>query len=303
MSNVEDLDLNIENYSLEDILRLLRLPINFTRAQLKDAKRMVLMTHPDKSGKPQEVFLFFSAAYKLIHQVFTFRSRSDDACASRTEYDVTDLDDKSVLAPSVVNKFKKSRDFNERFNALWEKHKEKAFGDQEGYEDWLKEEEEDAEGTPRSLDEVNRRVSDRKEQLRSLVVRKDVSSFGSVGSNGHSSLTRENPGCFEAPIFGGLQYDDVRRAYTESVVPVTDEDYESHRKFSNIDELQRFRREDFDKSFSSSDHDHRLQKMRLDEETASARRAYDLAKQDEEMRKVSAGWSASLLSLMYNESR
>jgi len=303
MNSVEDLDLNIENYSLEDILRLLRLPINFTRAQLKDAKRMVLMTHPDKSGKPQEVFLFFSAAYKLIHQVFTFRSRSDDACASRTEYDVTELDDKSVLAPSVVNKFKKSRDFNERFNALWERHKADIFGDQEGYGDWLKEEEDDAAESPASMDEVNRRVTDRKQELRSLVVHKNFTSSGSLGAHGHSSLTRDNPGCFEAPVFGGLQYDDVRRAYTESVVPVTDEDYREHRKFSSTDELQRFRREEFDSDFRSADHEERFREMTLDEETASARRAYDLAKQDEILRGVRSGWSASLLSLKDDERR
>jgi len=303
MNNVEDLDLNIANYSLEDILALLRLPINFTREQLKDAKRIVLMTHPDKSGKPKEVFLFFSAAYKLLHQVYTFRSRSDDACASRTEYDAEDMDDGSTIAPAVVDKFRKAGDFNRRFNELWDKHKAKAFGDQDGYGEWLKEEDDQADAGPVSMDEVNRRVRDRKEHLRSLVVRSDVSASGSLGAYGHSSLTHENPGCFEAPVFGGLQYDDVRRAYTESVVPVTDEDYQHRKKFSSTDELQRFRRSDFNDNFSPKDHEERLREMTLDEETAGARRAYDLAKQDEVLRGVSAGWRASLLRLEADKSR
>jgi hypothetical protein len=47
---MENLDLNFDNYSLEEILNLLNLSVNFGENELKIAKRTVLMTHPDKSG-------------------------------------------------------------------------------------------------------------------------------------------------------------------------------------------------------------------------------------------------------------
>ena len=43
-------------------------------------------------------------------------------------------------------------------------------------------------------------------------------------------------------MFGSLQYEDVQRAYTESVVPVTKEDYHNKKKFGSIEEMQRFRK-------------------------------------------------------------
>ena len=63
------LDLNIENYNLEDILNLFKIPSNFDENDLKNAKKMVLKMHPDKSSLAPEYFLFFSKAYKMIYQM------------------------------------------------------------------------------------------------------------------------------------------------------------------------------------------------------------------------------------------
>lgn len=288
-----NLDLDINNYNLDDLLALFHIPINFTREQLKNVKRVVLMTHPDKSGQPKEVFLFFTAAYKTIHQIYTFRTRSDALSESGTVYSA-DVEGKVEVDSSVLEKFN-----NKWFNSTWEKHKANAFADEEGYGDWLKEEEEEdvCDNKPKTMDDVNRQVSKRKEQIRTLVVRGEVSEYGSLGMYGHSSISRDKPSCYEAPVFGNLQYDDIRRAYTESVVPVTDEDYKARKQFSNQDQLQRFRGQDFNEHFQSSDHKAKLREMNLNDEINGARRAYELARQDEQLRSVREGWSASLLRL------
>ena len=46
---MENLDLDIQNYNLNDILKLFNLNYNFTIDDLKKSKRIVLKTHPDKS--------------------------------------------------------------------------------------------------------------------------------------------------------------------------------------------------------------------------------------------------------------
>ena len=56
---MEDLDLDLNNYNLDDILKLLRLPYDFTEEDMKQAKKIVLMTHPDKSGLDQKYFSIF----------------------------------------------------------------------------------------------------------------------------------------------------------------------------------------------------------------------------------------------------
>ena len=46
---MESLDLDLNNYGLNDILKLFNLDYDFNKEGLKQAKKVVLMTHPDKS--------------------------------------------------------------------------------------------------------------------------------------------------------------------------------------------------------------------------------------------------------------
>ena len=46
-----------------------KIPSDFTEEQLKQCKKAVLKTHPDKSGLDKEVFLF-SKAYKVLYGVY-----------------------------------------------------------------------------------------------------------------------------------------------------------------------------------------------------------------------------------------
>ena len=59
-NNLNDLDLNINNYSLDDILNLFKLSHDFNEYDIKKTKKVVLMTHPDKSGLDKKFFLSFS---------------------------------------------------------------------------------------------------------------------------------------------------------------------------------------------------------------------------------------------------
>ena len=71
---MESLDLNIDNYNLPDILALFNIPTLFNEADLKRAKLAVLKTHPDKCQLPKEYFLFFTKAYRILHQIYTVRN-------------------------------------------------------------------------------------------------------------------------------------------------------------------------------------------------------------------------------------
>ena len=185
-----NLDLDINNYNLDYLLALFRIPINFTREQLKDVKKVVLMTHPDKSGQPKELFLFFTSAYKIIHQIYTFRTRSDALSESNIVYN-SNVEGRVNVDSSVIEKFN-----NKMFNSTWEKHKSEAFADEEGYGEWLKEEEESYDNKPKTMDDVNKQISKRKEQIRTLVVKSEVSEYGSLGVYGHSSISRDKPTCY-----------------------------------------------------------------------------------------------------------
>jgi len=67
---MDELDLDIDNYDLTELWALFNLENGFTKTDLKSAYRIVLKTHPDKSGLPKEYFLFFSRAFKMIKKIF-----------------------------------------------------------------------------------------------------------------------------------------------------------------------------------------------------------------------------------------
>lgn len=55
-NTITTVDLDINNYSLNDILNLFQVPENFNENHLKNAKKQVLRLHPDKSRLEPKFF-------------------------------------------------------------------------------------------------------------------------------------------------------------------------------------------------------------------------------------------------------
>ena len=115
----DTIDLNLDNYELQDLLNLFKLDYNFSLDDLKQAKKMVMKTHPDKSKLPNEYFLFFSSAFKVIVSIHKFRVRGN-ATAS-TQYAPDDDEDKAKEL--MLRKLANKPNFNKIFNELFEKHR------------------------------------------------------------------------------------------------------------------------------------------------------------------------------------
>ena len=98
---MDNLDLNIDNYNLNDLLELFNISNNFTEEDMKKAKRKVLQLHPDKSNLDKKFFLFFTKAYKIIYGIYEFRQTSQ----KNTEY--MPLDDNNEELKVFISKFLK----------------------------------------------------------------------------------------------------------------------------------------------------------------------------------------------------
>ena len=100
---MESLDLNIDNYNLSDILSLFHLPTLFNEDDLKRAKLAVLKTHPDKSQLPKEYFLFFTKAYRILHQIYTIRHpTTDEHYTQRVERTPRNTNRGNSVLPSIA---------------------------------------------------------------------------------------------------------------------------------------------------------------------------------------------------------
>jgi hypothetical protein len=283
-----NLDLDINNYNLQDILSLFRIPINFNEEDLKSAKQVVLKTHPDKSKLPSEYFLFYSKAYKMLYSVWEFKKRGDvDSKKSKnTEYSNYSDEDKTVLLDNFFEsneKFKKSGNFNRWFNEQFERNKLSNESEEKGYGDWLKTDEDIEQEKNISMATMKQEFDKKKTMARSLIVREDVQELWSNNSFSGSSaeLTNDAPQTYDSGLFSGLGFQDLYKAHTETVIPVTEEDYEQTRKFGNVNEYVSYRNKQDTKPLSEQQAQQYLNQKNSREEEKAVRRAYELAKQTE----------------------
>jgi hypothetical protein len=192
---------------------------------------------------------------------------------------------------SKVNKIK---EFNTWFNQKFEQYKLKDDEQESGYDEWFRGGDESDE----ILGDINdagtwqdkvAMLNKQKQELRNkyaLVEKHDWEHAGGNGGAGYD-LTRERPQEYSSGIFGNLRYEDLKKAHTETVIPVTDEDYHATKKFRNVNDLQAFR--DVNKrSFQVNEQEQQQSYIRTktQQEEEDTRRAFILAKQDEISRDI-----------------
>lgn len=275
-----EIDLNLDNYDLEDLLKLFHLPYNFDKQQLKSAKQIVLQTHPDKSKLPKEYFLFFSSAYKIIYSIYQFRTKSD--CPKSTEYIVEEDKEKGLL----IKNLSKKKNFNKIFNEMFEKHNIKEESVEAGYGEWLKSDE-DLDTRVATKQNMGEMFETKKKETKDIVVYNGVQE---MGNEDYHNLVDNIPESFGSSMFSSLQYEDLRKAHRESVIPVTQEDYALHPKYNSVTELQIKRETDDTKPKSLEESKMYLDHQKDLEGKKDVQRAYKLAKRDEEVRKTNDKW-------------
>ena len=285
---MEELDLHIENYNLKELLVLFNLDYDFNTDDLKKAKKIVLMTHPDKSGLDKEYFLFFTSAYKLIYNLYDFRYKSTN---NNTKYILEKNEDNEKLlnAYNIQNK----PDFNKWFNNMFETSQIPDLNKSAGYGSWLVSDE-DIETQIATKNTMNSIIEDKKTKMRSLIIHNQYKEITNTSSL--YDLTTEQPDTYSSDIFSKLSYEDLKKAHTESVVPVTIDDYNNRKQYS-INELINTRSIQDTERNSVEMQELAMNKLLEQKELrikSDMERAYTLAKQDEKIRIVNDTWWSKL---------
>jgi len=137
-------------------------------------------------------------------------------------------------------------------------------------------------------DTMNSIIDEKKREIRQLTVYKTFSELNS--QSGLYELTMERPETYSSDIFSKLQYDDLKRAHTETVVPVTMDDYISKKKYNNVNELQNDRASNDIVPLSYNQATDYLNRKKELETKTDIERAYKLARQEEDVRKINNNW-------------
>ena len=241
-TSLNQLDLDISNYSLDDLYHLFNVTSGLDEISLKNAKKIVLQMHPDKSRLDQKYFLFFSKAYKRLYSVYEFQNKSKSNGVKNNMYN-QEYDDDSNNA--ILNQMfesnkslKEEGNFNKWFNKQFEKYRIEDETQNTGYGDCLKSEE-----TPFNMDEkvtknnMNEYFEKQKKMVKTLSVYNGITDpFAST--LGGTLLNSDTSNFTNLDSHGGLTYTDLKQAYMESVIPVTQDDYDRIPKYNSVNEYK-----------------------------------------------------------------
>ena len=110
---MKNLDLNIQNYTFDDILNLFHLSMPILYDDLKIARKIVLKTHPDKSNLDVGVYHFFVKALEILVYVYNFNNNSQQMRESMDD----DIDE-NIMKFSMMSKTDKEA-FNKKFKVMY----------------------------------------------------------------------------------------------------------------------------------------------------------------------------------------
>ena len=149
-----------------------------------------------------------------------------------------------------------------------------------GYSDWLKEKDENYKQA-KNIGEVNEIIREKKKNLKSLIVTKEISD--SINNSGSLLIDDNNYG---SSMFSKLEFNDLKNAYTESVIPVIDEDYKLKKIYKNEGDFILERENNLKNIHKNLNHEEIYKKNKINENEINVRTAYNLAKQEENFKSI-----------------
>ena len=291
-----DIDLDLDNYDLNDILKLFNLSPHFTGEDLKQVKRTVVQVHPDKSGLDKKFFLFYCKAFRAVKNIYEYRNKRDtklNNSNAKIEY-LAESEEDAGKRHLIENLQKKSsEEFNDWFNKTFEKINITDESKDTGYGDWFQSNE-DIDTTTATKNQMHEKISKRKEELSAITKVYNILGASNVSGQAYNELDTSCPESYGADIFSKLPFEDLKKAHTETVVPVGTNDYNKVLKFKNVEALRQHRNSQNTNPLTESESKKILDDQDKNNDTIGVNLAYKLTRQDEEAKNANTEWWNSL---------
>lgn len=217
------IDLDENNYNYDKLLGLFSLPDNFTKSDLKEARKKVLKLHPDKCALDVKYYNFFLKMYKKVEQIYSYIHHETNILEMNKTIDINDHF-KKYLEQNNIDPKKNFKAFSVEFNKMFESVYIK---EDQGYENWLK-------SNDGIYDKNDIEKSRNQAIQQNMLIKKD-------------DIVEEVGG--ETVLFSKLKCFDVKESHSNSVIALDIERiYDEKPKFQNVDEYQRFLKKENDKN-------------------------------------------------------
>jgi hypothetical protein len=260
-------NLNIQMYTFQEILGLFNLEdvSTITEEHMKQAKMVVLRTHPDKSRLPANYFIFYKKAYEILYTYYTSQTKVEKVVPNtKITYDpyhvegstsITNANDLEQVKQSIETEMKnmKTKKFQEKFNQLYEENMidKEAKQRAEDRNRWFTQEDAlyqvDSKGSTK--DNIGQKMGGIRREMALDKYRgvQTLSSFGGGIATGNLWDDVENSDSVDDSYittdpFSRLKFDDLRRVHKDETVFVIDEShYDKIPKYDTVDKYNRAR--------------------------------------------------------------
>jgi len=228
-------------YKLNELLDLFGLTYDITIEDLKRAKKVVLMTHPDKSKLGPEYFLFYKKAFDIIVAFYENQTKQNKPVPKEeVKYNATGKPSKHII--NTIGEMS-AGDFQRRFNELFEENM--AHKPDPSRNEWFTKDEA-AFRAPENVNSKNMgQVFERfKQETAGAVLSKykGVENLGGSSGSGFYDDDDTDDKYVTCDPFSKLKFDDLRKVHKEQTIfAVSERDIEKVPVYSSVDHYNRER--------------------------------------------------------------
>lgn len=241
--------LDIQAYSLDEMFALFKIPskTKITIEHMKQAKKITLQMHPDKSKLPDSYFLFYKKAYEIIFTYFENQNKTNQHVPTdqeiKYEHFTDDINEKEIA--KQIQKRTAEKNFNQNFNTLFEENMREKPDPTKN--EWFTKEEalfQDI-GAVKSVGQMNASLEKIKEKTNAMSIYRGVQMLNS-GRNGGSNLYGDEEEYISTDPFSKLKYDDLRKVHKDQTVfSVSEKDFAKVKTYDSVDQYRKTREQGY----------------------------------------------------------
>jgi hypothetical protein len=236
-------NLDINNYSLEEIFGLFDLTYDLTEESMRAAKKKVLMIHPDKSRLPPSYFHFYREAYDIVLNIYKQKMRSNNKTSNAADKPIYQPIHQAENLPKEMTESNGA--FNSKFNELYDKNMVRK-QDTSRY-DWFRQSEsvyDDFSQKQVNPKNMGSELDAIKQKQAALQVYRGVQELNASGQRGTSYFEDDDGGAeyVSSDVFSKLKFDDLRKVHKDqSVFAVSESDLNKRTQYKSVDQFVRDR--------------------------------------------------------------
>jgi hypothetical protein len=241
--------LDIQDYSLNEIFNLFKIPskTHITTEHIKQAKKITLQMHPDKSKLPHEYFMFYKKAFEIIVSYYETQQKTSQNVPTDKEIEYEHLEENinEKEIAKQIQKISAEKSFHKKFNALFEENMREKVDTAQN--EWFTNEKPlFTNANIKSVSQMNETLEKIKEKTQSMSIYRGIQTLNSSnnGSNLYDDNSRED--YITTDPFSKLKYEDLRKVHKDQTVfSISEKDISKVKKYDNVDQYQRSRESNY----------------------------------------------------------